>query len=135
MLLYIINLGFAKFSAALFVVKYMLYQATMYKPLFFCNMALSSTWMGISVLVLMFRCGFIRSEDTFGNDCVSRIYSKRWSAVLTDTFQVREWAGILAGDAISDFMIISHASLAVWQLQMKTRLKMKALSGLFLRFL
>jgi hypothetical protein len=49
--------------------------------------------------------------------------------LLTNVIKVGEWTGIFLGDVATDLLIFYLAAARVWPLQMKTGLKIKALSG------
>ena len=49
-------------------------------------------------------------------------------ATSTDAFQVGEWTAIFVGDAATDFFVVCFAIVEIWPLQMKKRLKVKAIS-------
>ena len=49
-------------------------------------------------------------------------------ATSADAFQVGEWTAIFIGDAATDFFVVCFAIVEIWPLQMKKRLKVKAIS-------
>ena len=49
-------------------------------------------------------------------------------AAVADTFQIAEWIVIFIGDASTDFFVVCFAVIEIWPLQMKARMRVRAIS-------
>jgi hypothetical protein len=56
-------------------------------------------------------------------------------AAFADAFQVEEWTAIFIGDMATDVLVVCFAFVEIWPLQMKTRLRVKAIFIFAIRLL
>ena len=47
---------------------------------------------------------------------------------FADAFQIEEWIVIFVGDASTDFFVVCFAVMEIWPLQMKARVRLRAIS-------
>ncbi|GAB7336573.1 hypothetical protein MBLNU13_g09840t1 [Cladosporium sp. NU13] len=112
-LLYVVTLCFAKCFALFFFREHLSAPKhwTWKKKLFFwTSVGLSASWTSASIAVLSSRCASNQSRAAFGTGCIA------------------EWIVIFIGDASTDFFVVCFAVIEIWPLQMKARVRVRAIS-------
>ncbi|GAB7336536.1 hypothetical protein MBLNU13_g09811t2 [Cladosporium sp. NU13] len=112
-LLYVVTLCFAKCFALFFFKEHMSaakYWTWKKKLFFWTSVGLSASWTLASIAVLSSRCASNQSRAAFGTGCIA------------------EWIVIFIGDASTDFFVVCFAVIEIWPLQMRARVRVRAIS-------